>query len=102
MELTEETIFPGCSLTKALTSAAMALLVEEGKVTWDTLVKDILPDFKVKDELLRNCTTISDLLCHRTGMSWGDNLYVGSNNDVLISGKDSMKYLNSQLLLLPF
>ena len=99
---TEETIFPACSLTKALTSATISLLVEEEKVTWETLVKDVLPGFDIKDSILRNCTTIADLLCHRTGMSWGDNLYYGTNNNVLISGKDSMKYLNSQMPLLPF
>lgn len=99
---TEETIFPGCSLTKALTSAAMGLLVEDKKISWDTLVKDVLPEFDIKDDILRNCTTIADLLSHRTGMSWGDNLYHGTNNNFLISGKDSMKYLNSQLAVLPF
>ena len=102
LPVTEETILPGCSLTKALTAATIALLVEEEKVTWDTLVKDVLPDFKIKDEILHNCTTIADLLCHCTGMSWGDNLYMDTNHNVLISGKDSMEYLNSQMLLLPF
>lgn len=91
LPVTEETIFPGCSLTKALTSATLALLVEEEKVAWDTLVKHVLPDFEIKDDILRNCTTIADLLCHRTGMSWGDNLYVGTDNNILISGKDSLK-----------
>ena len=102
LPVTGETVFPGCSLTKALTSATIALLVEEGRVTWDTLIKDVLPEFKIKDSILHNCTAITDLLCHRTGMSWGDNYYIGSNNNVLIPREDSMKYLNSQELILPF
>jgi CubicO group peptidase (beta-lactamase class C family) len=102
LPVTEETIFPGCSLTKALTAAALALLVEEKKMTWDTLVKDVLPEFKIKDEILRNCATIADLLCHRTGMSRGDNLYIGTSNNVLIPGRESLTYLNSQERLLPF
>lgn len=102
LPVTDETMFPGCSLTKALTAAAVALLVEEEKVTWDTLVKDVLPKFKIKDDILRNYATVADLLCHRSGMSWGDNLYIGSNNNVLISGKNSMKHLNNQARLLPF
>ena len=80
----------------------MGLLVEEKKITWDTLVKDVLPEFDIKDDILRNCTTIADLLSHRTGMSWGDDLHRGTNNNFLISGKDSMKYLNSQMAMLPF
>ncbi|KAK0511026.1 hypothetical protein JMJ35_006578 [Cladonia borealis] len=98
---TEETIFPGCSLVKALTAATVALLVEDKLITWDTLIKDVLPEFNIKDDILRSCTTIADLLCHRTGMAWGDNLYVGTNNNILISGENSMEYINSQELLLP-
>ena len=99
---TEETIFPACSLVKPLTAATLALLVEEEKITWETLVKDVLPEFNIKDDILRNCTTIADLLCHRTGMAWGDNLYIGTDNNVLISGENSMRYINSQEPLLPF
>lgn len=102
LPVTDETIFPGCSLIKAIISAAIGLLVEEKKVRWDTLVKDILPNFEIQGESLRNETTVADLLSHRTGMSWGDNLVVGSNGNILIAGKDSMTYLNSQTQLLPF
>lgn len=101
LSVTEETIFPGCSSMKALTSATVALLVWE-KVTWDTLVKDVIPNFKVKDDILPNCTTIADLLSYRIGMSRGGNLYIGTDNNVLISGKDGMKYLDTQVQLLPF
>lgn len=102
LPMTEETITPGCSLAKAMTAASIALLVEENKVTWDTRVKNILPDFGIQDDILRNHTTVADLLCHRTGMSWGDNYYVSTENNIIIPGKDGMKYLNSQEPLLPF
>ena len=99
---TEETIFPACSLVKAMTAATLALLVEDKRITWDTLVKDVLPEYEPRDYVLRNYTTIADLLSHRTGMAWGDNLYIGTDNNVLISGENSMKYINSQAPLLPF
>jgi CubicO group peptidase (beta-lactamase class C family) len=102
LEPTGETIFPVCSLTKAVTSAAMGILIEEGKAGWDTLVKDALPAFDIDDEILQNHMTIADLLCHRSGMSWADNLIGGTENNVLVNAKDSMKYLNSQTRLLPF
>lgn len=97
----DETVFPGCSLTKAMVSAAMAMLVEEGALTWDTLVKDILPDFYTKDDVLHNMTTITDLLSHRTGMSTS-NYWLGSQNNILIRAADSMKFLNNQQLVKPF
>ena len=102
LPITDETVFPVCSLTKAVTAAAIGILVEEKLANWDTLVKDALPTFNINDAILQNCTTVADLLCHRTGMSWGDNLFVGTDNNVLISEKDSMKYLNSLTRLLPF
>ncbi|KAI5865741.1 putative D-aminoacylase [Durotheca rogersii] len=102
LPLTDETILPVCSLTKAVTSAALGILVDEKKSNWDTLVKDALPSFNIKDDILQNHMTLSDLLCHRSGMSWGDNLIIGTENNILISEKDSMAYLNSQTRLLPF
>ena len=102
LPMTEETITPGCSLAKAMTVASIAPLVEQNKPAWDTRVKDVLPELEIQDDILRNCTTIADLLCHRTGIPWGDNYYNSTENIVIIPGKDSMKYLNSQERLLPF
>ena len=99
---TEEIIFPGCLLVKVLTAATLTLLIEEEKITWETLVKDVLPEFDIEDYILRNCIMIADLLCHCTGMSWGDNLYIDTDNNVLILGENSMKYINSQKPLLSF
>lgn len=42
------------------------------------------------DDILQNNLTVADILSHRAGMSWGDNLFIGTENNVLISGKDSM------------
>ncbi|KAH7007589.1 hypothetical protein EDB80DRAFT_843061 [Ilyonectria destructans] len=41
-------------------------------------------------------------LYHRSGMSWGDNLIIGIDNNILIREKDSMAYFNSQTRPLPF
>ncbi|KAF2010510.1 beta-lactamase/transpeptidase-like protein [Aaosphaeria arxii CBS 175.79] len=97
-----DTIFACCSLMKALTSATIGLLVEENKVQWDALVMDVLPEFRTKEDVLHTQTTVADLLSHRTGMAWADNLYISTNNNVLISAEDSLKYLSHQEALLPF
>ena len=65
----DETIYPGCSLTKAIISATIGVLVEEGAFTWDTRVQDVLPGFQIRDQILQNVKSITDLLAHRTGMS---------------------------------
>ena len=87
---------------KALTAATIGLLVENEKVQWDTLVTDVLPGFRTKEDILHTQTTVADLLSHRTGMAWADNLYISTNNNVLISPEDSLKYLSHQQSVFPF
>lgn len=79
----------------------MAILVDDGKAQWESLIKDVLPEFHPQDDILANCTTITNLLCHWTGMSWDDNLFIGTGNNVLISSDNALKYINSQTRLLP-
>lgn len=56
-----------------MTAGSIAFLVKEDKLTCNTRAKEILPDFEIQDDNIRNHTTVADLLCYRTGMSWGDN-----------------------------
>ena len=97
----DETIFPACSLTKAMLSASMGVLVEEGAFTWDTRVKDVLPGFQIRNKNLQNFTTITDLLAHRTGMLIS-NYWLGSQNNILIAKEHSLKFLNDQQAVKPF
>jgi CubicO group peptidase (beta-lactamase class C family) len=43
------TIFPIGSNTKAFTTAALAILVDQGKLNWDDRVVDKLPGFRMYD-----------------------------------------------------
>jgi len=47
--LDENTLFAIASNTKAFTSAALAMLVEEGPLSWDDRVQDHLPYFQLYD-----------------------------------------------------
>lgn len=62
------TIFGIASLTKAMTSAAIAILVDEGKLGWDDRVRDHLPWFELSDPTASSEVTIRDLLSHRVGI----------------------------------
>jgi CubicO group peptidase (beta-lactamase class C family) len=75
------TLFPIASNTKAFTSAAIARLVDEGKLTWQTKVVDILPYFTLYDPYVTQHFTILDLLSHRSGLKTfsGDLLWYGSD-----------------------
>lgn len=70
LPVTNGTVFPICSLTKALTASAMAILVDENKLTWNTLVKDILPTFNSRHRMMQNHLTVTDIISHRSDMGW--------------------------------
>jgi CubicO group peptidase (beta-lactamase class C family) len=65
------TLFGIGSNTKAFTVAALAMLVDEGKLNWDDKVIDRLPDFRLYDPYVTRELTIRDLLTHRSGLGLG-------------------------------
>jgi CubicO group peptidase (beta-lactamase class C family) len=68
----ENTLFGIGSNTKAFTSAALASLVDEGKISWDDRVYERLPGFQMYDPYVSHEMTIRDLLTHRSGMGLGE------------------------------
>lgn len=66
------TIFPIGSETKAFTSAALAILVDEGKLKWTDRVVDKLPGFRMYDPYATDHMTVRDLLTHRSGLGLGE------------------------------
>ena len=67
----ENTLFGIASNTKAFTSAALAMLIDEGKITWDDPVVKHLPSFQLYDPYVTREMTILDLLTHRSGLGLG-------------------------------
>ncbi len=66
-----DTIFPTGSTGKAVTAAALAILVDDGKLGWDDRVIDHLPDFRMYDPWVTREMTVRDLLLHRSGLGLG-------------------------------
>ena len=66
-----QTLFAIASNTKAFTAAALAILVDEGKIRWDDPVTMHLPDFQMYDPYVIREITIRDLLVHRSGLGLG-------------------------------
>lgn len=65
----EKTLFAIASNSKAFTAAALAILVDEGKVKWDDPVTKYLPSFQMYDPYVTREMTIRDLLSHRSGLT---------------------------------
>ncbi len=68
----EFTMFGIGSNTKAFTTASLATLVDEGKLSWDDPVYQRLPGFVMYDPYVSHEMTIRDLLTHRSGMGLGE------------------------------
>jgi CubicO group peptidase (beta-lactamase class C family) len=73
--VTEHTRFAIGSTTKAMTSAALGMLVDQGKLRWDDRVIDYLPEFRLSDPYVTRELTIRDLLTHRSGLGSTDLLW---------------------------
>jgi CubicO group peptidase (beta-lactamase class C family) len=80
------TLYGIASNSKAFTSAALAILVDEGKIKWDDKVITYLPNFKMYNEYVTNEFTIRDLLTHRSGLGLGagDLMFWPSGSDFTV------------------
>ncbi|HEX8284064.1 MAG TPA: serine hydrolase [Pyrinomonadaceae bacterium] len=65
----KDTLFAVASNTKAFTSAALATLVDEGRLKWDDPVTKYLPYFQLYDPYVTREMTVRDLLSHRSGFA---------------------------------
>lgn len=66
-----QTMFRIASTTKAITTASLAILVDEGKLSWDDKVVDYIPEFALYDPWVTKEFTVADLLTHRSGLEGG-------------------------------
>jgi CubicO group peptidase (beta-lactamase class C family) len=70
------------STTKAMTSAALGMLVDDGKVRWDEPVITYLPGFRVGDPYVTRELTVRDLLTHRGGLGNADQLWASADYSI--------------------
>lgn len=64
-----ETRYAIGSLTKAFTAAAVGRLVDDGKLTWDSPVRDVMSEgFHFSDPGLTQRVTVLDIMSHRMGI----------------------------------
>jgi CubicO group peptidase (beta-lactamase class C family) len=76
--VTPNTRFAIASMTKAFTSMGVALLVDDGKVTWDAPVQEYLPWFRLKDSYASEHISLRDMLSHRSGLPRHDLAWYGT------------------------
>ena len=86
-KVNEHTNFGIASNSKAFTTAALAMLVEEGKLSWTDKVVDHIPEFKMYNDYITQNFNIQDLLTHRSGLGLGigDLMFFPDGSDFTIN-----------------
>ncbi|HPM29035.1 MAG TPA: serine hydrolase [Chryseolinea sp.] len=92
----ENTLFAIASNSKAFTTTALAMLVDEGKLSWQDKVVDHIPEFKMYDPYVTANFNIQDLLTHRSGLGLGagDLMFFPDGSDFTV--KDVLKSFQYQ------
>ncbi len=76
----ENTIFEIGSMTKSFTTAAAAILVDEGKLRWEGPVTSYLPSFQFSDPWITAHATLEDIAAHRVGIDANIVWNIGNND----------------------
>src|SRR5918912_2189167 len=79
LPVTPNTLFPIASNTKLFTAIAAGFLVEEGKLTWNSPIRESVPSIQFYNDYLNNTITLRDMLSHRTGITRHDSIWYKSD-----------------------
>src|SRR5687768_4370912 len=74
----QHTLFEIGSCSKAFTATLVAMLVSDGKMSFDGRVTEYLPNFRLADPVANAEVTVRDLLTHRTGLGRAELVWIGS------------------------
>ncbi|MEO1245447.1 MAG: serine hydrolase [Pseudomonadota bacterium] len=66
-----QTLFRVASNSKAMTTAALAMLVDQELLAWDDKIVNHIPDFRLHDPWITREFNVVDLLTHRSGLGLG-------------------------------
>ena len=73
----ENTLYAIGSSSKAFTTAAVGMLIDEGKLSWDDPANRYLPKLQLFDPWVTRELRIRDLMAHRIGIDRADALWEG-------------------------
>ncbi|MGH7242240.1 MAG: serine hydrolase [Phycisphaerales bacterium] len=78
LPVTENTLFPIGSATKAFTTFVMGQLADAGKLEFDKPVINYVPEFRLFDTVATERLTPRDLVTHRSGLPRHDLMWYGT------------------------
>ena len=87
-----DTRFPIGTLAKTFTASAVAMLVHQGLLRWDTPIREILPNFKSSNPTVEENLNVVDLLSHRSGLERSNYWWQGAEGALLLRKKDLLPF----------
>jgi CubicO group peptidase (beta-lactamase class C family) len=90
------TLFAIASNSKAFTTAALAILADRGKLSWDDRVQKYIPEFQVYSPYVSADFRIRDLVTHRSGLGLGAGdfmIFPDSSNFTISELIHNLRYL---------
>ncbi|MBC8184327.1 serine hydrolase [candidate division KSB1 bacterium] len=97
-KVNKNTLFGIASNSKAFTTAALGILIDEDKLKWDDKVIDYIPEFRLYNSYVTEEFTIRDLLTHRSGLGLGAGdlmIFPDSSNFTIADVIHNLRYLKS-------
>lgn len=96
--VTADTLFQIASTSKAFTTTAMAMLADEGKLSFDDPVRKHVEYFRLADVCADSQITLRDIVSHRTGLPRRDELW----DDTTLSREAVIRSMGHLELARPF
>lgn len=79
LPVTSKTLFAIASCTKAFTTFVLGTLIDEGKLDWDTPLREYIPSFRLFDPIATDLITPRDLISHQSGVPRNDLIWYNEN-----------------------
>ena len=90
-----DTIYHLASLSRFVTSAAVALLVEDGHFQWESRIVDLLPEFHQKNKEVEENANLIDLLGHRMALEMRVPYWCQMHNELLLPASEGVNVLGA-------
>ncbi|GAP85015.1 putative beta-lactamase transpeptidase-like protein [Rosellinia necatrix] len=101
------TAFYLASMSKAMAANALTSLVKDGKVSFETKLADLVPEYRGASDILK-CkelateATLLDLMTHRLGITAGNNFWSQKGAKVLVDKSETARIVGFLQPVVPF
>ncbi len=88
------TVFRLASVSKTIASTAAAVMVRDGKISWDTTISSLVPEVKFSNPRYGDKITVRDIMSQATGLPTHTNTHLIEDNVPYVDAVNSLRYVN--------